>query len=144
MTRPPSTGHPRRATAEEVRSSDRGFGFTFAGFFALVALWPLWRGGSVRLWALAVAAGFLVAALVWPGLLAPLNRAWARLGLILHRIVNPIVMGAIFYGAITPMGLVMRWARRDALRLRRDPLASTYWIERRPPGPAPDTMTNQF
>jgi Saxitoxin biosynthesis operon protein SxtJ len=116
----------------------------FAGFFAVVALWPLWRGGPVRLGALAVGASFLVTGLWWPALLAPMNRAWTRLGRLLHWIVYPIVMGIIFYGAITPMGLVMRWAGRDALRLRRDPLASTYWIERKPPGPAPDTMTNQF
>jgi len=127
-----------------VGSSERAFGLTFAGFFALVAAWPLWRGASVRPWALALAIVFLVTALAWPASLRPLNRAWARLGLILHRIVNPIVMGVIFYGAITPMGLVMRWAGRDALRLRRDPAAPTYWIERHPPGPAPDTMTNQF
>ena len=50
-----------------------------------------------------------------------MNRAWTQLGLLLHRIVNPIVMGIIFYGAITPLGLVMRWAGRDPLRLRRDP-----------------------
>jgi hypothetical protein len=144
MRRSAATTHEHPAPSEEIRSSERGFGFTVAGFLVLVALWPLWRGGPPRLWALAVAAAFVLAALAWPALLGPLNRGWARLGLWLHRIVNPIVMGVIFYGVVTPMGVIMRWAGRDALRLRRDPLAPTYWIERNPPGPAPATMTNQF
>jgi Saxitoxin biosynthesis operon protein SxtJ len=133
-----------RAGSEELRSSDRAFGLTFTGFLTLVALWPLWRGGPVRTWALAGAGAFLLVALAWPALLAPLNRVWTNLGLVLHRIVNPIVMGIMFYGVITPMGVIMRWAGRDALRLRRNPAAATYWIDRHPPGPAPDTMTNQF
>jgi predicted membrane metal-binding protein len=144
VTRAPRDPGERGRSTDEIRSSDRGFGLVFAGFFALVALWPLWRGGSARLWALVVAGAFLTTALSWPALLAPMNRAWTQIGLLLHRIVNPIVMGIIFYGAITPLGLVMRWAGRDPLRLRRDPGASTYWIERRPPGPAPETMANQF
>jgi hypothetical protein len=144
MKRASSATHESMTSSAEPHSSDRGFGVTFAAFFALVALWPVWRGGPVRWWALGVAGGFLVATLTRPGVLAPMNRAWTRLGLLLHRIVSPIIMGVIFYGAITPMGVVMRWAGRDPLRLRRDPQAQTYWIERRPPGPAPDTMTNQF
>ena len=65
------------------------------------------------------------------------------LGLLLHRIVNPIVMGLLFYGTILPTGLVMRLRGRDLLRLRRDPAAETYWITRTP-GPAPETMRDQF
>jgi hypothetical protein len=83
-------------------------------------------------------------AVVRPGLLAPLNRLWLRVGLLLQRVVNPVVMGAMFYGVITPFGLAMRAAGWDPLRKRFDPLAQSYWIERRPPGPPPDTMSNQF
>jgi hypothetical protein len=73
-----------------------------------------------------------------------LDRLWLRVGLVLHRVVNPLVLGVMFYGVITPFGLAMRWAGRDPLRKRFDPLAQSYWIERRPPGPAPETMSNQF
>jgi hypothetical protein len=143
--KPAAATHEDLARNEKIHgSSDRSFGFTFAGFFILVAGWPLVRGASPRGWAAVVGLLFLAVALVRPGLLAPLNRLWFRIGLLLHRIVNPLVMGAMFYGVITPIGLVMRWRGRDALRLRVDPSAPTYWIERRPPGPAPDTMGNQF
>lgn len=131
---------------EEVKgSSDRGFGQVFAVVFALVAFWPLTgAGGSVRLWSLGLAIAFLAIAYLRPSLLAPLNWVWTRFGLLLHRIVNPLVMGMLFYGTVTPMGLIMRTLGKDLLRLKRDPEAKTYWIERKPPGPAPDSMSNQF
>jgi hypothetical protein len=86
---------------------------------------------------------FLSAASFRPALLHPLNRLWMKLGLLLHKIVNPIVMGLLFYGTIWPTGLAMRMRGRDLLRLKRDPDADTYWIAR-PPGPLPETMRDQF
>ncbi len=78
------------------------------------------------------------------GVLAPLNRAWARLGLVLHRLTNPLVMAVIFYLAVTPTALVLRLFGKDPLRRRFEPEAESYWIERRPPGPAPESMRHQF
>ncbi|WP_244550085.1 hypothetical protein [Bradyrhizobium sp. cf659] len=63
--------------------------------------------------------------------------------MLLHRIVNPIVMGLLFYGTILPTGLVMRLRNRDLLRLKREPDAESNWIARTP-GPAPETMRDQF
>jgi saxitoxin biosynthesis operon SxtJ-like protein len=129
---------------ETTSSSDRSFGLVFAGFFALVGLAPLIRGHSIRVWALGLCAVFLSVALIRPRVLGPLNRVWTALGLMLHAIVNPIVLGFLFFATITPMGIVTRWFGKDSLRLRRDPTEPTYWIVRRPPGPAPETMPNQF
>jgi hypothetical protein len=67
-----------------------------------------------------------------------------RLGWVLGKIVSPIVLGALFFLAVLPMGLFMRLRGKDLLRLKMDPSAKSYWIERTPPGPAPDTMKNQF
>jgi hypothetical protein len=125
-------------------SSDRAFGLTFAAIFALFALWPLVRHRPARSWALAVAVVFLVPALVRPHVLGPLNRLWLRLGLLLQRLVTPVVMALLFYGTVTPIALVLRLLGKDLLRLRVDRGAASYWLERRPPGPAPDTMRNQF
>jgi hypothetical protein len=127
-------------------SSNRSFGLVIGAFLALVALAPLVReqAGPVRWWALAVAAAFVSSAFFWPAPLAPLNRLWTKLGLLLFRIVSPIVMALLFFGTVTPIGFLMRRAGKDPLRLRRDPAAKSYWIERDPPGPAPDTMTRQF
>jgi hypothetical protein len=130
--------------SEVGTSSDRSFGFVFTVAWVVIALWPTAHGRPVRLWALALAAIFLTLALLLPASLAPLNRLWARLGLILHHLTNPVIMGLLFYLTLTPFGLVMRLFGRDPLRRRFESDAETYWIPRRPPGPAPDTMRNQF
>ncbi|MCI0401302.1 MAG: SxtJ family membrane protein [Gammaproteobacteria bacterium] len=125
-------------------SSDRGVGLVFATVFSIIGLWPLLSGAQMRIWALAVAGALIVLAIGWPATLAPLNRVWAWVGRQLHRIVNPVIMGILFYGTVTPTALVLKLLGKDPLKLRFDPKAGTYWIERRPPGPAPDTMRNQF
>lgn len=125
-------------------SSDRTFGIVFAVFFALIGLWPLVRGEPARAWALVIAAAFLLAALVRPRLLASLNRLWTKFGLLLHKITNPVIMAAVFYGAVTPTALVLRMMGKDPLRRRIDRSATTYWIDRQPPGPEPQSMTQQF
>ena len=125
-------------------SSDRAFGLTFAAVFTFLALWPLVRHRPARSWALAVAVVFLLLALLRPRVLGPLNRLWLRLGLLLQRLVTPVVMALLFYGTVTPIALVLRLWGKDLLRLSVDRGADSYWLERRPPGPAPDTMRNQF
>ncbi len=124
--------------------SDRSFGFVFAVVLGAVALLPLWDGRVPHWWVLAMAAVFLVLAIAAPRLLRPLNRLWHRFGLLLARLMNPLVLGLLFYFVITPIGLVMRMAGKDPLRLRWQPKSESYWIERAPPGPEPETMKNQF
>jgi len=125
-------------------SSDRSFGLVFAGAFLLIAVWPLLHGATPRWWAFGVAAVFGGIALLKPALLAPLNRLWMKLGILLGRVVSPIALGILFYGVITPIGAIVRLAGTDPLRLKRDPTADSYWIPRKPPGPPPDSMTNQY
>lgn len=125
-------------------SSDRTLGLVFAAFFALVAFLPIVRHHAVRRWALPLAAFFLLAALAAPQILTPLNRVWTALGTLLHNVVNPLVLGILFFLVFTPFGWVLRLMGKDFLRLRAAPDATTYWIPRQPPGPAPETMSRQF
>jgi Saxitoxin biosynthesis operon protein SxtJ len=125
-------------------SSDRSFGFVFAGVFTVIAAGPLLAGNTVRWWAAAVAAAFAAIAIVAPSLLRVPNRLWMKFGLLLGKVVSPIALGVLYCGAIAPMGVAMRWLGKDPLRLKLDAQAKTYWIERRPPGPLPESMTNQF
>lgn len=124
--------------------SDRAFGFVFAVVFVVIGVYPWVFGGGVRSWSIAVAALFLLASLVRPALLAPLNRLWTRFGALLHRVVSPIVLGFMFFVVITPMGLVRRVLVKDPLRLRFDRQSGSYWVPRQPPGPPPQSLTNQF
>jgi predicted membrane metal-binding protein len=137
--------HEDYSREEEVKAgSDRGFGLVFAGFFGIVSAISLWRSGSTWHWALPVAAAFLAVALVYPSILAPLNKLWLKFGLLLYKVMNPIVLGLLFFVTIMPIGLLMRAFGKDFLRLKRDPNARTYWIDRTPPGPPPQSMKNQF
>jgi hypothetical protein len=124
--------------------SERSFGIVFAVVFALIGLWPLKAGGDLRLWALGLAALFLAVALVAPKLLKPLNLVWFKVGLLLHKIMTPLIMGLLFFLTVTPVGMLMRATGKDPMRLKRDPAATSYWISRDPPGPRPDSMKNQF
>ena len=124
--------------------SDRGFGQVFAGFFVLMSGLSWWRGHTAWHWALPVAAAFLIVAYTYPRALNPLNRLWLKIGLLLYKVVNPIVLGLLFFVTIAPIGLVMRMFGKDFLRLKLDRDAKSYWIERAPPGPPPQSMKNQF
>jgi hypothetical protein len=126
------------------RSSDRTFGLVMSAFFLFTGVWPLLHGKPVREWMAVVSAAFLAVALIRAPLLHPLNRAWTGLAVLLHRIVSPVVLGVLFYLVVTPIALCMRWFGRDALRLRADPSAASYWVPREPPGPTPESMLHQF
>ncbi len=144
MTNTPNT-HEKFTRDETIKgSSDRAFGIVFTVLFAVIGLLPLFSGGNARIWSLAVGALILAVALIRPALLAPFNRAWMKFGLLLHKITNPIIMGLIFFLAVTPTGLIMRALGKDPLRRKFDPSAQSYWIERDPPGPEPETMKQQF
>ena len=126
--------------------SERSFGLVIAAFFAVIALRPLLhdvRAGPL-LWALAVAAAFLMIAFAAPAALRPLNKLWTRLGLLLSRLVSPIVLALLFYGVVTPVAAVMRLLGKDPLRLRPAPDTDSYWIVRSPLGPPPSSMKQQF
>lgn len=125
-------------------SSNRSFGLVFTVFFAVLGLMPFLHGYSMRLWPFLIAVTFLALSLVVPNMLAPLNRLWTKFGILLHGIVSPVALGIIFFMAVTPIGLLMRLFGKDSLNLKIDKTATTYWITRTPPGPAPESLKNQF
>jgi Saxitoxin biosynthesis operon protein SxtJ len=125
-------------------SSDRSFGLVFAVAFAFFGLIPLLHGKPLRLWYLAASAVFLLLALTVPSVLHPLNGLWMRVGLLIGKVTNPIITGLMFFLVFTPAALVFRLLGKDPLRIKLDTAATSYWIIRQPPGPAPETMRNQF
>lgn len=124
--------------------SDRSFGIVFAIVFAIIACWPLMSGSDPRWWSAIIAAVFACVALIAPGLLRPLNKIWFQFGMVLSRIVNPIVMFIIYVVSVLPIGLIMQLLGKDLLRLKFVPEQRSYWIERTPPGPEPETIEEVF
>ena len=127
-----------------IGGSDRSFGMVMTTAFAVMSLLNWWREGHAWRWTSGIAALFLAATLFHPAALKPLNQLWLKFGMLLHKVVNPIVMALVFFGTVLPTGLVMRALGKDPLRLKRQPNVNSYWIERRPPGPAPESMKDQF
>ena len=99
-----------------VRTGPSGSFLLF--FFFLIAAVPALHGAAMRLWAFAVAAAFVAVAFLAPRVLQPLNLIWFKFGLLLHHVVNPVVMALMFYGAILPMAVLLRWVGKDLLRLK--------------------------
>jgi hypothetical protein len=117
---------------ETKMGSERSFGFIVGGILLVIALWPLMYGESPRLWALIPALPLVALAAVYPALLAPLNKLWFKLGLLLGRIISPIMLGIIYFLWITPIALIMRLSGKKFLALGFDPEANSYWIIRPP------------
>jgi hypothetical protein len=130
--------------AESSGTSDRSFGLTVGGFLLIVGLLPARKGLPVRVWALAAGAALCLVALVAPSLLRSANRLWMKFGELLGKVMTPVFMAVLFYVVVTPYGAVMRLFGHDALRVRSAPQDDSYWLPRRPPGPAPESMANQF
>ncbi len=127
------------------RGSNRGFGITFAVVFALLGgYFTILSPAAAGPWLVGISGAFLVVSLIRPATLRPLNVLWFRFGLLLHKVVSPIVMGLMFFLVITPFAIVMKLARRDHLRLKFNAEQESYWVKREVPGPAPESFKKQF
>ena len=124
--------------------SERSFGVVFAIVFTIIGVWPLLSGGELRFWSLLVAAVFLGLGYIAPGVLRPLNILWFKFGMLLGRIIAPIVISLLFFITVTPTGLIMRMLRKDILRLKLDRNAKSYWISRSKTENPMGSMKNQF
>ncbi|NJL07312.1 MAG: hypothetical protein HC829_03555 [Bacteroidales bacterium] len=138
----PASIHEHLAHSEpEEIGSDRSFGLVMAGVCIVIAAFKLWFGGLW--WPWTMGAGALAAiAFAAPSRLAPFNRLWFRFGLLLHRVVSPLTMGAIFFGAVLPTGLLLRLFGADPLHLKFDRAANSYWRARDNSGPG--SMKKQY
>ena len=124
--------------------STRSFGIVFCVVFALIGFYPLLGGSPVRIWSLMISGVFLFFAFFFSSVLQPLNVLWFRFGMLLAKIVNPIVMFIIYIVTIVPFGLGARLFGKDLLRLKLERDQASYWVEREPPGPKPKSLENQF
>ena len=121
-------------------SSNRSFGIVFFVVFILIALYPLTYTGEIRIWSAIVSLFFLILGLLNSKILSPLNKLWFRFGILLGKVISPIIMGIIFFLVVTPIGFIMRILRKDVLNLKYNKNKS-YWIEKNGPK---SKMKNQF
>ena len=120
--------------------SNRSFGIVFFIVFLLIAIYPLLSGENVRLWSLAISIIFFILGIINSGLLSPLNKIWFKFGLLLGRLISPLVMSLIFFLVVTPIALLMKLLKKDLLNLKFNKDKS-YWIVKSGPK---SKMKNQF
>ena len=120
--------------------SNKSFGIVFFIVFLLISIYPLIYNENIRYWSLIISLIFLILGLLNSKILTPLNKIWFKFGILLGKIVSPIVMGIIFFLVVTPTGLLMRILKKDLLNLKFNRNKS-YWIEKTEPK---SKMKNQF
>ena len=115
------------------------FGVLFFIFFLIISLYPLNSGGVIRVWSIVLSLVFLIITIIKPNLFTFLNKSWIKFGILLGKIISPIVMGLIFFFVVTPIGILVRVLKKDVMGLKRG--ASSYWINRED---KVQTMKKQF
>jgi len=120
--------------------SNRSFGIVFFVVFLLISLYPLLNEENIRIWSLIISFIFLVLGIFNSKILSPLNKVWFKFGILLGKVISPVVMGLVFFLVVTPTGILMKIFRKDLLNLKFNNNKS-YWIDKRGPK---SKMKNQF
>jgi hypothetical protein len=120
--------------------TNKSFGIVFFLFFLIVSIFPLFKDGNIRIWSFILSLIFLILGLINSEFLTPLNQLWFKVGLLLGKLISPIVMGLVFFIVVTPTGLIMKLLKKDILKLRKNS-SKTYWVER---PKIKSEMKNQF
>ena len=121
-------------------SSNRSFGIVFFIVFILIAFYPLINQGEIRIWSVLISLLFLILGIINSKILTPLNKVWFKFGILLGKIISPIVMGLIFFLVVTPIAFLMRMLKKDLLNLKFSK-NNSYWVEKTD---SKSTMKNQF
>ena len=104
------------------------FGMLCFIFFLIVGLYPLISSGTIRIWSIILSLVFLIITIIKPNLFTSLNKLWIKFGILLGKIISPIVMGFVFFFVVTPIGIIMKILKKDVMALKRG--ATSYWIAR--------------
>ena len=120
--------------------SNKSFGIVFFVVFLIVSFYPMINDNDVRYWSLILSIIFLILGLLNSNILTPFNKLWFKFGIFLGKIVSPLIMGIIFFGVVTPIGLLMKILKKDILYLKFNDNKS-YWIEK---SKLKSKMKNQF
>jgi hypothetical protein len=120
--------------------SNKSFGIVFFVVFLIIALYPLINNGDIRIWSLVISLVFFILGILNSKILTPLNKLWFKFGILLGKMISPVIMGVIFFLVVTPIGIIMRIFGKDILNLKYQNTKS-YWIEKNGPK---SKMKNQF
>ena len=111
----------------------RKFGFTLGLALVILGGLSFWRGHDLVPFVLLVPGALLViAGLLVPTHLGPVERRWMAFGHQLSRFTSPIILGVIYFGVLTPVGILMRVLGKNPLTEHHKP--ETTWTMRKKSG----------
>jgi len=122
-------------TKPKTKSELRKFGLTIGVAFAVLGGLLFWRDKSFWIYLEIVAAAFILAGLVLPQVLRPVERVWMKAAHVLGIVMTTVILTLAFFLVVSPTGLVMRLFGRDPMNRKLDRGASSYWIPVDPDGP---------
>ena len=122
--------------------SNRNFGLVFAIFFIILSSYFYINFKLILTTKIFLILSIIFFCLGWLNskILYPLNFIWTKFGILLGRMMSPIIMGLIFFFIVTPIGIFMRLLKKDILNLKFNN-KKTYWIKKED---LKSKMKNQF
>jgi len=132
-------------TARPSTRTLRQFAALFLIVFTIAAGLRVWRGDTGTLTIALAVAGLTVGlvGLVRPDAIRYVYTGWMIAAFPIGWTISRVIVTLLFYVVFTPFALVFRLLGRDALRLRRGPTVTTYWIETKGAEP-PESYYAQF
>jgi hypothetical protein len=121
-------------------NSNKSFGYVFGFFFLILFIYLFTAKDQINFYLIFVSLIFFILGSLNAKILTPLNKIWSKIGIFLSKITSPIIMGFIFFFIVTPIGILMKIAGKDLLRLKFNE-EKTYWIKKSGPK---SKMKNQF
>ena len=111
------------------RKDNITFGILFFILFLIIGLYPLKSEGLIRIWSVVLSLVLLIITIIRPNLFTFINKLWIQFGILLGKIISPIVMGLVFFFVVTPIGILVRVLKKDVMGLKKG--VTSYWITRK-------------
>ena len=130
-----------KSFTEVKTASNENFGITFSLFFLIIFLYFYFAFTKIIFWVLVLSITCFIIVIIKPSTFTLPNLYWTKLGILLGKIISPIIMGCIFYLVVTPTGFLMRTFSKNILYNKRNNKTDSYWIKKNKKS---ISMINQF
>ena len=110
--------------------SNKNFGYFFSVIFLAIAIFPLFFGNNLRIWALIIFLILFLISILKPSLLKHPNLIWVKFGFFLSKIFSPVILALVYLLGVLPVGLYFRLSKKDLLKTKFDNSLETYWIKK--------------
>ena len=126
----------------------RSFGRVVGGVLLIIAAVVWWRNDFTLTTAASVLGGLgtalVLLGLIVPVVLKPVYRVWMALAVVLGFIMTRVILTAVYYLIMTPIGLIMRLLGKDPLHRRPDPNTASYWIPKTYPDESKERLEKYY